>query len=1416
MHRNARNALRKLFMLALVCLLPLWQLQQALAETVNSVTVNAAPLATASAALDGMVRVYLSSLGSPATLGITVAGSYSLSTGTALTNGETLTVGFSSSTGAITLTRGGVKTNMGTFFALKRHSATGSNGLLIAQARKPANPYPGDLSFEAVRQSSGSYKLYTVAHIYLENYLYGVLPYEMGSSAHTEALKAQAVAARTYTVRMMANRASGLYDVVDTTSDQVYNGTPSGYATCVAAVDATKGIVLKNNGSYTATYYSASNGGQTEAIANIWGTSGYSYLGVKDDPFDYANPDSTVKRATVYTDLTSTSTSSTLKALLLQKAVSALSASGYAATSANTTLATLKSVVVHTPMYASPSKLYTKMDFTLTATTRNSAGGAVTATTTVTCDIFSELESLLGLSIQSGKNELWSVTKNSTSYTLEARRYGHGLGMSQRGAMYMGKLGYTYDSILGFYYPGCTRVGCTFTNTILAADSTETVTTEENAASVDTTSTSGSGTAIVKLVSSVSSLAIRATKSTSAAVLGVVADSSPVTLYANDGTWCLIGFGGLRGYVPTNALTITGAAQSTDDGNVTATQGFAIVKASGYLNLRASGSYSATVLTTAPTGAVLTVFDKGSGWAHVQYGATVAYASTDFLTFTDTYPNTVVSSGSGTATVTAADGETVPMRASASTSGTVLTQLAAGVTVRVLRDDGSWASVEMSGLTGYVLSASLTYADEATSTTGGNTSTEPTTTTGEWSATVSATLTQLRSAADANAAVLLEIALGQSVVVTQKGDTWCAARYEGATGYLLTADLTFPQQSTTGVAATVTTQSGSLNMRQEARAGSTILIAIPQNATVSVTSRGTTWSAVTYGGLSGYVMTAYLTFATDTTSTVTATPESGTAIVTTASGSLNLRQEGKAGSTILRTIPQYATVQVNLRGVDWSSVTYAGSTGYVMSVFLTFGSDVVATATPSPTPTPASATDATATVTATPTPTPTPTADTGVLTAIVTTASGSLNLRADVLPGSRVLTRIPRGTMLTIQTRLAAWSQTTYEGYTGYVMNAYLTFPAAVSETTGDTATGTATTATVLTSSGSLNLRSQPYGSVLTTIPQAATVQVQQRGSDWCYVLYNGTYGYAMTAYLSFTEPVTATVTPVATVTPATTDASATPTPTPTPTATGTTVLTATVLTPSGSLNLRVLPSTSAQILTTIPRLATVTVTDRGSEWCAVQYGGLTGYVVGTYLEFSAQTATATATVTITPTPTPTPVAGASATVAWVYTASGSLNLRSDASTTASVLTTIPRLAQVTLLAQGSTWCQVEYNAFIGYVMTTYLVTTQPAELTSQTTAPTATPATADSAVATATPTPGPVEDPTMKTPATELYAYVTPPDDGNTLPLYPACTQANSLLDMIRNSMVQVLRQGDTWCEVLYFDQKGFCLTGGLTVIVP
>ena len=160
----------------------------------------------------------------------------------------------------------------------------------------------------------------------------------------------------------------------------------------------------------------------------------------------------------------------------------------------------------------------------------------------------------------------------------------------------------------------------------------------------------------VKLVSAGSALAIRSAKSTTAPLIGTAGNGAIVDVLSNDGTWCFIRFGSLKGYVPSNALSISGTPTGTEE-TATSIIGFATVTASDFVNLREEGSMSARVVSTAPSGAVLTVFSQSGSWAKVQYNATVAYANTGFISaVTATYPSDAVSSGSATATVSTSDG----------------------------------------------------------------------------------------------------------------------------------------------------------------------------------------------------------------------------------------------------------------------------------------------------------------------------------------------------------------------------------------------------------------------------------------------------------------------------------------------------------------------------------------------------------------------------------------------------------------------------------------------------------------------------------------------------------------------------------------------------------------------------------------
>ena len=107
--------------------------------------------------------------------------------------------------------------------------------------------------------------------VMVEDYLYGVVPREMPSSWPIEALKAQAVAARSIAAFQYNRYLTSGYNVVDTTSTQAYGGYGAETVATTSAVNATKGEVVRYNGSIAETLYFSTSGGITEAAQDVWG-----------------------------------------------------------------------------------------------------------------------------------------------------------------------------------------------------------------------------------------------------------------------------------------------------------------------------------------------------------------------------------------------------------------------------------------------------------------------------------------------------------------------------------------------------------------------------------------------------------------------------------------------------------------------------------------------------------------------------------------------------------------------------------------------------------------------------------------------------------------------------------------------------------------------------------------------------------------------------------------------------------------------------------------------------------------------------------------------------------------------------------------------------------------------------------------
>ena len=149
--------------------------------------------------------------------------------------------------------------------------------------KRPDRSYRGRLEIRPDRTGG----LEAVNVVDVETYLRGVVPSEMRADFPREALKTQAVAARTATMMFAGRHRSDGFDLCNTEHCQVYGGATSEGPVADRAVQETRGQALTYQGRLAKTYYSAICGGHTESNHAIWGDDELPYLrGVSDLPED--------------------------------------------------------------------------------------------------------------------------------------------------------------------------------------------------------------------------------------------------------------------------------------------------------------------------------------------------------------------------------------------------------------------------------------------------------------------------------------------------------------------------------------------------------------------------------------------------------------------------------------------------------------------------------------------------------------------------------------------------------------------------------------------------------------------------------------------------------------------------------------------------------------------------------------------------------------------------------------------------------------------------------------------------------------------------------------------------------------------------------------------------------------------------
>jgi stage II sporulation protein D len=248
-----------------------------------------------------------------------------------------------------------------------------------------------------IRQNDG---ITAINKVDLEQYLYSVVGAEAVSSWPIEALKAQAVAARSYALYKRKTGSNGIYDVDTTIGTQVYKGLDSEYTTTHQAVDSTLGQIMTYNNQVILAAFHSSSGGYTENVEDVW-TSPLPYLrGVVD--YDQKSPVFEWQQVIPVSKIQSL-------------------------------VAGVGKITGFQPVEMTPHGRVVTMKVT----------GDLGSTTVSGNDLRKALDL---------RSTLFRVSTDGSNLHVQGRGFGHGLGLSQWGAYYLAKQGINYHQILAHYY----------------------------------------------------------------------------------------------------------------------------------------------------------------------------------------------------------------------------------------------------------------------------------------------------------------------------------------------------------------------------------------------------------------------------------------------------------------------------------------------------------------------------------------------------------------------------------------------------------------------------------------------------------------------------------------------------------------------------------------------------------------------------------------------------------------------------------------------------------------------------------------------------------------------------------------------------------------------------------------------------
>lgn len=405
-----------------------------------------------------------------------------------------------------------------------------------------------------------------------------------------------------------------------------------------------------------------------------------------------------------------------------------------------------------------------------------------------------------------------------------------------------------------------------------------------------------------------SSLFVRSQPSTNSNVIGSLSRGNKISLYERSGNWYEVRINNQRGYVHGDFIKVIsqpGEALSGQTGQITASR----------LNVRSDASASSTVIGSVTRGTTVELQERHGSWFKIQHNNRSGFIHSEYVNVTNSGSNNATPENEGEITAS-----NLNVRATASTSGSIIGSLSRGTKIDLYEKSGSWYKVRINSRWGYIHSDFVKVlgsgsSEEAESTQQGE---------------ITASSLNVRSSASTSGSIIGSLSRGTKVDLYGKTGNWHKVKVNNRWGYVHSDyvrvlgsgsdDNTQPQQKGEVTAS-------SLNVRSQASSSSSIIGSLSRGTNVDLYEKTGSWYKIKLNNRWGYIHSDYVKTSSGSDSSFDKKGQ------ITASN-LNVRSQASSSGSIIGSLRNGTVVDLKGQSGTWYEISYSNQKGFIHSDYV--------------------------------------------------------------------------------------------------------------------------------------------------------------------------------------------------------------------------------------------------------------------------------------------------------------------------------------------------------------------------------------------------------------------------------------------------------------------------------------------------